>query len=57
MPVETSRVFVKVNPQLRKLKEVDDGHDLLASMDVIEKEVIEFFDLHRPSNTQEPSSL
>src|SRR5690348_3696300 len=43
--IETSREFIRRDPTKRRLIEVQDGHQLMNSLDVIEKQTSEFFGL------------
>jgi pimeloyl-ACP methyl ester carboxylesterase len=47
VPIETSRRFVAADPSRRSLVERDDGHELLADLDWLGREVLSFFEVTR----------
>jgi pimeloyl-ACP methyl ester carboxylesterase len=46
VPIETSRRFVAEDPSRRSLVERDDGHELLADLDGLCREVLSFFEVN-----------
>lgn len=44
VPLESSRRWMRDHPQARLIT-VDDGHDLMASLDVVERAIVETFEL------------